>query len=452
MTILLGVLRCVAVAVFATMATAQAAASSIVTVVTSFPASLYEPFRDAFEATHPEHALRIINRRTASALTAITDDRQGPIDVFWASSPDAFDRLAQDGYLENLDRVDVAPIPVIGGFPLDDPEGRYVGFAISGFGVVVSEPYLDARGLAVPQSTADLALSQYAGHIGLSAPSRSGTSHVMIEALLQQEGWEEGWALWMEIGGNLSTVTARSYSVIEGVSRGRYGLGLSVDFLGRAESGVEPHGTGFAYLSDSVFLPANVGILNGTQNRDGALAFVDFLLSERGQNLLLSPQIQRLPIDRNLYRSHPDLFDPFEKELNRDSDFVFNAQLSSRRYDVVNVLFDIAITDRLYELQQGWSALHAAEAALADRDASHARVLLEQARSQLSAMPLSGDQADAGEWLSSFKTHSPGVLVSAEQAAIEAEWREHFATSYRQAMALIQKALEVLTPDGAALL
>lgn len=425
-----------------------AAEQSVVTVVTSFPASLYEPFREAFEDEHSGYRLRVINRRTSSALSGIMDERQGPVDVFWASSPDAFERLAQEGYFAALPQREETPM--IGGFPIDDPAGRYVGFAISGFGVVVGTDYLATRGLEVPASTADLAKPDYAGHLGLSAPSRSGTSHVMIEALLQQEGWEAGWASWLEIGGNLSTVTARSYSVIEGVARGRFGLGLSVDFLGRAEGGAESAPSDFVYLSDSVFLPANVGIIANAENREGAAAFVDFLLGERGQALLLEPAIRRLPIDAAIYEANPDLFNPFENPPHEGEAFVFDAGLSSSRYDLVNVMFDIAVTDRLYELRQGWAALHEVEARLSDLDEDHAVELVARARAALSAIPVSLEQSGDGDWVSGFRSHSPGVMVPAWQSGIEDDWRDYFASRHREAMALLEEAGSFIDARGRA--
>lgn len=44
----------------------------------------------------------------------------------------------------------------------------------------------------------------------MSAPSRSGTTHLTVEAVLQGDGWEDGWAKWKFIAGNFATVTERS--------------------------------------------------------------------------------------------------------------------------------------------------------------------------------------------------------------------------------------------------
>ena len=54
---------------------------------------------------------------------------------------------------------------------------------------------------------ADLKKPIYHGHAGMSAPSRSGTTHLTVETVLQGMGWKEGWAEWKAIAGNFKTVT-----------------------------------------------------------------------------------------------------------------------------------------------------------------------------------------------------------------------------------------------------
>lgn len=66
----------------------------------------------------------------------------------------------------------------------------------------------------------------------MSAPSRSGTTHLTVEAILQGKGWQEGWATLKSISGNFKTVTERSFGVPDGVNSGSFGLGIVIDFFG----------------------------------------------------------------------------------------------------------------------------------------------------------------------------------------------------------------------------
>ena len=88
--------------------------------------------------------------------------------------------------------------------------------------------------LPAPKEWDDLKKPIYAGHVGISAPSRSGTTQLTVETLLQGEGWEKGWATLLEIGGNFAQVSDRSFGVPDAVNSGQYGIGIVIDFFGLA--------------------------------------------------------------------------------------------------------------------------------------------------------------------------------------------------------------------------
>ena len=323
-------------------------------VITSYSTVVYEPVRTAFEARHPGVRLKFSNRKTSAAVAAIINPAREPVDVFWASSPDAFEALRKAGRLARLP----AAYPRdwrIGGLPVDDPSGFYAGFAISGFGFVWSEVALARAGAPSPDAIAALTDPAYRGLLAMTTPSRSGTTHLMVETVLQDQGWTEGWATWSAVAGNLATITARSYSVAAGVAQGRFGIGLSIDFIGRAqESGL----LRFAYPADGVFLPASVGIVAGTKKRAAAEAFVAFLMSAEGQAILRNPAVGRSPVDPAAHAALPD--DLYARAARRASR-PFDAGLSGGRYELVNLLFDEAITLRLPALQAQWARVRAAE-------------------------------------------------------------------------------------------
>ncbi|WP_372399902.1 extracellular solute-binding protein [Azospirillum sp. HJ39] len=241
---------------------------------TSFPASFFELVREAFEQAHPGRRLRVVNTKTTAAITQLQDRAGEEVNLFWASAPDVFEVLKAAGLLAPVASRPTGAPATVGNQPVDDPDGTHLGFALSGYGLVWDQPYLDRHGLAAPRGWEDLRRPVYARHLGITAPSRSGTMHLMVETVLKLHGWGRGWATWLEIAGNLATVTARSYGVVEGVAKGRFGIGLAIDFLGHgAGQGAAPGGLRFAYPADSVFLPASVAILRSAPNPAGAVAF-----------------------------------------------------------------------------------------------------------------------------------------------------------------------------------
>ena len=327
-----------------------AARAAEVVVVTSFPSSFYEPFRRAFEAREPGIRLRMLNRKTTAAISMVGDGRFDAADVFWASAPDAFEVLAARDKLAPLERPVALKRPDVGGFPVDDPGGLFRGFTISGYGITWNRALLGQAGLQPPSSIAELVDPRYRGMVAMSAPSRSGTTHLMVETVLQRQGWRAGWETWLGIAGNLATVTARSFGVSSGVVGGRFAIGLSIDFLGRG--GDQAQAVGFAYPKENVFLPGSIAVLRGARQPEEARRFAAFVLGEEGRRLVADPRIGRHPVmAADGSWPTPDLFD---LAAQTGTGFRLDAKLSGQRYELVNLLFDELITERLARLQRFW--------------------------------------------------------------------------------------------------
>src|ERR1043166_9464703 len=207
-----------------------------VVLVTSFPKELVETYKKACEAKNPGINVVINNKQTNAGVTYLRETRAKPeADIFWVSAPDAFQTLKNDGLLEKYapPKEIIAKIPAkIGNFPVHDSDGAYFGFAISGYGLMWNKNYLAANKLPAPKEWTDLGNPRYFGHLVISAPSRSGTTHLTIETILQAYGWEKGWSLLLNAGGNLGAITERSFGVPEAVVSGQYGIGVVIDFFG----------------------------------------------------------------------------------------------------------------------------------------------------------------------------------------------------------------------------
>jgi len=202
-------------------------------IVTSFPNDTSVPYKAAFEEKYPQVTVEILNKKTTAGIKYLQETAaNNQSDLFWASAPDAFEVLKGDGLLSRY-QTKVKGIPEkIGAFPINDPDGYYKGFAASGYGIMWNTRYMKAKKLPVATEWSDLAKPVYHGHVGISAPSRSGTTHLTVETVLQGRGWEDGWALWKSIAGNLKTVTERSFGVPDGVNSGQFGLGIVIDWAG----------------------------------------------------------------------------------------------------------------------------------------------------------------------------------------------------------------------------
>lgn len=416
-------------------------ASGRVAVVTSFSKDVTDPFKRAFERAYPGTTLDVQNRNTNAGVKYLGETRSNnQVDVFWASAPDAFEVLKGQNLLQRYQPRGATGIAEqVGGYPVNDPSGHYFGFAASGYGIMWNERYARARRLPAPKEWADLARPEFFDHVSIAAPSRSGTTHLTVETILQGEGWEKGWRTVKSIAGNLRQVTERSFGVPDAVNSGQVGVGIVIDFFAFS-SQAAGFPVRFVYPSVTAIVPANVGIVANAPNRAGAEAFVEFLLSPAGQEVLLEPGIRRLPVNPAIYAKAPaDYPNPFtDPRLSRG--VRFDAELSERRTAAVDALFDQMITFQLDGLKAATKAIHDAEAALAARDNAEGRASLNGARDLVAAMPVDQAGAASPEVAQAFAGGSgggPGAAPAPRQAELEQQWaafaRERYARAKGQA-------------------
>jgi len=417
-----------------------AAQAGTVTVVTSFPKDLTDPYKKAFEAANPGIKIEVLNKNTTASIAYIKELAVGQRpDVMWASAPDAFEVLARDKLLTAAPEVKNPHTPAkIGNYPINDPQGLYYGQALAGYGIMWNTRYLQANKLPVPKEWSDLARPEYFGHVAISSPSRSGTTHLTVETMLQGEGWDKGWTQLLEIMGNCAAVTDRSFGVPDGVNSGQYGVGMVIDFFGLSGkySGFPVE---FAYPSVTAVVPANIGLVTGGKNADEAKKFIAFTLSKDGQQILLDPKISRLPVlpyaDLKVPAGYPDV-----QAVAKRSKVQFNSELSESRYQVVVSMFDQMVTFRLKELQAATRAIHEAEKKLKGKPNPQAAELVKQARG-FAYSPLVGqDNVKDEQFLELFRKNRRDVAVSKQLTGQEELWASKAKTNYAKATELANQA------------
>ena len=218
----------------ALLVAASPALAGTITIVTSFPKDLTQVYKTAFEKQNPDIKVEILNKATAQGIAYVRELPAGQRpDIFWASAPDAFEVMKRDNLLDKASDLANKDVPAkIGNYSINDPGGRYLGQALGGYGLMWNTRYMKANKVPPPAEWADLTKAVYFGHVALSSPSRSGTTHLTVETILQGEGWDKGWSQLLEISGNSAQITERSFGVPDGVNNGQFGVGIVVDFFG----------------------------------------------------------------------------------------------------------------------------------------------------------------------------------------------------------------------------
>ena len=420
----------------------QGAITGRVNVTTSFGKDVTAPYKAAFEKLHPGVTLDIQNRNTNAGVRFVTETRaNNQTDIFWASAPDAFEVLKSEGLLEQYTPQAQGLAKTIGPYSVNDPQNFYFGFAASGYGIMWNERYLRANRLPEPKEWIDLAKPAYFDHVMVTAPSRSGTTHLTVETILQGEGWDKGWATLKAMSGNMRTISDRSFGVPDAVNSGQVGLGIVIDFFAfSARAANFP--VKFVYPTVSTIVPANIAIVKNPPNAAGARAFIEFVLSPQGQELLLDKAISRLPVNPAIYDRAPAGYpNPFKGSVGLPG-FKFDVSLSGARYRPVGALFDQLITFNLEPLKKATKAIHDAEAALAKKDNPQARKLIAEARALISAMPVSADEARSSDITGAFKGGSAKEKAP-RQAELEQKWSAFARSNYEKAAAMAADALKL---------
>jgi len=419
-----------------------ASANEKIMVITSFPDSMTGPIEAGFEAANPQFDLEVLNKKTSAGVKFIQEIAgANTADIFWASAPDAFEVLKSDGLLADVTIKSEGIPDKIGAYPMNDPDGKYYGFAGAGYGIMWNERYLKANGLEPAAEWDDLAKPEYHGHVGMSAPSRSGTTHLTVETVLQGDGWDAGWAKWKRIAGNFSTVTERSFGVPDGVNTGDFGLGIVIDFFGFS-SKASGFPVDFQYPTITALVPANVAVGENAPNAAGAIAFIEYLLTPEGQEVLLDPAIMRLPINPATYANAPEGFpNPFE-DSTIGATVKFDVAKSGARYNLVNSMFDVMITYRLDDLRDTVAAIQKAEAIHADGNNAAAKAKIAEARALVDANPIDEAKSLDAEFAAIFtkKRKKATDKVGERQAEVEARWDAMVVENYAKAKALAVEA------------
>jgi ABC-type Fe3+ transport system substrate-binding protein len=415
------------------------ASAQVLTIVTSFPKDLTEVYKRAFEQRNPGVKVEIQNKGTSAGVAYV---REAPAnnkpDIFWASAPDAFEVLAKDKLLQKYEGRNPAIPAKIGTYPINDPEGFYYGQALAGYGLMWNTRYMKANKVPEPREWADLVKPVYFGHVAVSSPSRSGTTHLTVETILQGEGWAKGWSQMLQIAGNSAAITERSFGVPDGVNNGQYGIGLVIDFFGlSAKASGFP--VEFHYPSVTAIVPANIGLIANAKNAELGKKFIAFTLSEEGQQLLLDPKISRLPVLPATYSKAPkDYPNPYTGRIKAKVNF--DSELSEQRYYVVSAIFDHTITFRHKELVAATKAIHDATAKLAGRSNPQAQKLLAEAR-ELAFQPVVGEEKSKDkEFLALFRDTKRDAAKTKQVTGLEEYWNSLARKNYIRAAELAGQA------------
>jgi len=214
-------------------------------------------------------------------------------DIFWGGESALFEKLAEQKLLQKLEisRAAWESIPASIGkpkpIPLKDKDGYWVGTALEPYGLVYHPRRLQRLGVAELKDWEDLLNPKLKGEVAQCAPTRSSSSNATYEVILSMLGEEKGWEWLTRLASNTGHFTARSRDVPTVVAKGEFAAGFAVPSYMAFEEKLAGFDLKFVAPRNAFVTPEPMAILAGARNPRAARAFIEFLLTERGQKIFM---------------------------------------------------------------------------------------------------------------------------------------------------------------------
>ncbi|HTG12644.1 MAG TPA: extracellular solute-binding protein, partial [Candidatus Eisenbacteria bacterium] len=146
---------------------------------------------------------------------------------------------------------------------------------------------LQRLGVAAPKDWDDLLNPKLKGEVAQCAPTRSSSSNATYEVMLSLLGEDRGWDWLRKLAANTGHFTARSRDVPTVVAKGEFAAGFAVPSYMAFEEKLAGFDLKFVAPKNAFVTPEPMAILAGARNPKAARAFIEFLLTERGQKVFM---------------------------------------------------------------------------------------------------------------------------------------------------------------------
>jgi iron(III) transport system substrate-binding protein len=300
MKVLTGLAVVIALAAsFAVGVDAQAPIESELTLITPVSKFIHDAALKAFAEYAKEKWNVTVKTNAIPAGTSVAYGRivewkgRPDADIFWGGESALFEKLAEQKLLQKIEISKEAwdSIPASIGkpkpIPLKHKDGFWIGTALEPYGLVYHPVKFKRLGLAEPKDWNDLLDPKLKGEIAQCAPTRSSSSNATYEVILSMYGEDKGWEWLKKLAANTGHFTARSRDVPTVVAKGEYAAGFAVPSYMAFEEKLAGFDLRFVAPKNAFVTPEPTAILTGARNSKAARAFIEFLLTERGQRVFM---------------------------------------------------------------------------------------------------------------------------------------------------------------------
>jgi len=266
--------------------------SGAVVLYTSVPTDVINEVKTKFEKSYPTVELDIFRSGTGKVMDRIHSEiEEGEIkaDVIWVADFTVGEELKNAGQLLKYESPQAAEIIPI----LKDKDGYYCAARLLNMVIAYNTDSVEQK----PTSYHDLLNPDYKGKIGLADPAYSGSTLYTVATLVQSE--EFGWDYFARLYENeMQIIEGGNSPLNEAIADGELWLGITIDFMVRALTEDPAAPIDYVFPEEgAVLVPSPIAITNDSQNIAGAKAFMDYVLSKEGQELMSAQGIAPVRLD-----------------------------------------------------------------------------------------------------------------------------------------------------------
>ena len=256
----------------------DSALSGTITVYTSEPQDKLNELARDFNQVEPNVKVQVFRAGTGDLNARIESEQANggvKADILWAADASTFEKYKKSDSLAAYQPKEADKL--ISG--VADADHYYTGTRV----IPTVIAYNTNAVKSAPKSWKSLADSQYNGKIVMPNPSVSGAAAYNAAVWYMDKNLGEQW--FTDLGANKPVIADSNGPVSQAVASGTQPIGVVVDYLIRdLKSKGSP--VAVSYPSEGVPVVSEpIGIFKSTKNEKAAQAFIDYVLSERGQKL-----------------------------------------------------------------------------------------------------------------------------------------------------------------------
>ncbi|MBR0600178.1 ABC transporter substrate-binding protein [Sinanaerobacter chloroacetimidivorans] len=231
-------------------------------------------------------------------LTRVKAEASNPnASVMYGGSTDNFIAAAKDGLLEPYSSPELANVPD----EYKDPDAVWSPFYVGALAFACNKDWFEKNNLEYPKTWQDLLKPEFKGQISMAHPSTSGTSFTILATIVQMMGEDKAWDYLAKLNKNVRQYTKAGAAPPMEVALGEAAIALTF-----SHDGLKPANEG--YPIEVVFPEDGTGYEVGAialikggaeKEQENAKLFIDWVLSQRGQECFIESKSNRLPINVN---------------------------------------------------------------------------------------------------------------------------------------------------------